>query len=355
MIGKTAKAGPAIVSHVLGKAHGETLPVGMEPTGPRAAEAEFRMFESRRRSLKVNRCYMILSLAPGEHLTSQRWCEVVERYMDRMGYRDAPWFAVLHHDAPHEYVDIIASRVCHDGQVVKDFQERVRSREVIREFERELGLRETAPAFGARKKGLTQRETRRGLRTVDQRPYMKSGTIPELPAKAVLQRLLDRAAEGRPTVSTWVRRLEVAGVEVRANLQSTGRVAGVSFSWGGASFKGSDLGRDYVWEALSDRIDYDPERDASVLEKAAERSEGRREAAGHLTASASTIMSPLDVPPPSPTTDEPVDPPGDVARIHAAVRKRVASEEFERLVSTLGKLEDRLPGLLHTIERVLGR
>src|SRR5262249_42460546 len=85
------------------------------------------------------------------------------------------------------------------------------------------------------------------------------------------QHEVTQAIAGTPTMAEFVRRLEASGVGVRANIQSTGRVAGLSFSVGGASFKGSQLGRNFAWKALAQRISYEPERDAEILREASAR------------------------------------------------------------------------------------
>jgi hypothetical protein len=79
----------------------------------------------------------------------------------------------------------------------------------------------------------------------------------------------DRAAQGRPTLPEFVDRLRAAGVEVRANLATTGRLSGLSFEIAGCRVKGSELGRDYAWRALSARcgITFEPARDRPWLER----------------------------------------------------------------------------------------
>jgi hypothetical protein len=83
-----------------------------------------------------------------------------------------------------------------------------------------------------------------------------------------LRDAIDRAAQGQPRLPELVERLAVAGVRVRANLASTGRLSGLSFEVEGVTWKGSELGRDYAWRALAARhgIRFEAERDRSRLE-----------------------------------------------------------------------------------------
>ena len=94
---------------------------------------------------------------------------------------------------------------------------------------------------------------------------------PRLPRLSRLQEHLDLAARGHPTMTLFVERLEAAGVQVRPNLASTGRVSGIRFAFDGVAFKGSQLGRAYSWKGLQERkgVTYDPDRDLPTLRAAA--------------------------------------------------------------------------------------
>jgi hypothetical protein len=76
---------------------------------------------------------------------------------------------------------------------------------------------------------------------------------------------VERAAQGRPTLPELADRLREGGIEVRPNLASTGRLSGLSFEVEGVRLKGSELGREFSWRALSARygIGFEPERDRS--------------------------------------------------------------------------------------------
>jgi hypothetical protein len=65
----------------------------------------------------------------------------------------------------------------------------------------------------------------------------------EQPPRMRLQSAIDAALQGMPTAVQFAQRLTDAGVTVRANVASTGRMNGFSFELGGIAFKGSDLGK----------------------------------------------------------------------------------------------------------------
>ena len=88
-----------------------------------------------------------------------------------------------------------------------------------------------------------------------------------------IREAIDRAAEGQPTMSELINRLEQAGVRAIPSLQKSGRLNGMSYAVDGTIIKGSDLGRAYTAQGLLNRlaIRYDAERDHPRLVEAAER------------------------------------------------------------------------------------
>lgn len=80
-----------------------------------------------------------------------------------------------------------------------------------------------------------------------------------------------------PTATEFIEKLQRVGVETIPNLQSTGRVSGISFRQGEELMKGSDLGRGFSWGVLQKRgLDYDQERDRPAMEAAKLRAETGR-------------------------------------------------------------------------------
>ncbi|MCP6492014.1 relaxase, partial [Klebsiella pneumoniae] len=62
-----------------------------------------------------------------------------------------------------------------------------------------------------------------------------------------------------PDLLTFIKRLEEAEVGWTANVASTGKMNGFSFSYRDIAFKASQLGKSYSWANLSNRLNYDPD------------------------------------------------------------------------------------------------
>jgi hypothetical protein len=196
-----------------------------------------------------------LSADPSDQITAEKWREIAETYVERMGYGDSLWVAIRHRDTEHDHIHIIASRVRFDGQRVDDHRERKQGEAIVRQLEREHGLHLVAPSHQASRASVTREELG---------AFERTGQVN---AKTRLQEHVELATRGRPTMTEFAERLRAQGVGIRLHIASTGRVSGISFELGGVAIKGSDLGRAYSWRGLQEKrgITYVPERDFSPL------------------------------------------------------------------------------------------
>lgn len=64
--------------------------------------------------------HVTLSLAPGEHLTKDKWMEVAGQCAKEMGFENNQYIAIQHKDTGHEHLHIVANRVGFEKQTVSD-------------------------------------------------------------------------------------------------------------------------------------------------------------------------------------------------------------------------------------------
>lgn len=249
----------------------------MAGNDPRELSREFSAVRQLRPDIGKPVWHCSLSLPPGERLSAEKWEAVAADFMQRMGFdqTNTPWVAVRHQDTDKDHIHIVASRVGLDGKVWLGQWEARRAIEATQELERVHGLTLT-PGLGdarAERRKLTDKEINMAVRTGDEPPRQR------------LQRLLDEAVKDKPTAPELAERLQAAGVIVRANVASTGRMNGFSFEVAGVAFKGSDLGKGYTWAGLQKAgVTYDEARDRAGLERfrpaTADRGERANAAAG---------------------------------------------------------------------------
>lgn len=223
----------------------------------RQLAAEFGMVRKLRPDARRPVWHCSLSLPPGDHLTGERWNDVVSDFMKEMDFSElTPWVAVRHRDTDKDHIHIIASRIDLSGDLWHGKWEARRAIEATQKLEKQHGLRLTPGLENSSgRKALKKGEIEMALRTDEQPPKLK------------LQNIIDEAlSAGDLTAAQFAETLELSGVAVKANLASTGRLNGFSFSIDGIAFKGSKLGKAYTMAGLLDRgVTYEQDRDYTSL------------------------------------------------------------------------------------------
>ena len=240
---------------------------------------ELRETQALNRQVEKPVFHASISAAPEDgQLDSMKWQEIAEKYVKHMGYDNAPWIAVRHLDTDHDHIHIVASRVDYNGHRVRDFQERKRGEKVLRRLEKEHGLRLVTPSELVQHSAPTRAELQQ---------FIKTG---QPSAKERIRLAIRQAAEANPTLTEFIHRLKAQDIYILPNLQSTGRVAGITYEIDDIRIKASNLGKPYTLKGLQQRlgVQYEPQRDAQAIRSAAEQAayrEDRRrrrdQAAGH--------------------------------------------------------------------------
>ncbi len=241
-----------------GKKGGEFVAGNVDGQTPRELSAEFGLTRRLRPKTPRPVWHCSLSLPKGERLDSERWEAVVHDFLDGMLFdRDNhQFFAVRHTDTDYDHVHIIVSRIGLDAALWHGKWEARRAIDLTQKLEMQHGLTRTPGYSKKDEKSLTKGEIEMAVRTE------------QAPPKKVLQELIKTAAQGNPTVVQFAEKLVMAGVEVRANLASTGTLSGFSFGLDGYSFKGSQLGKKFGWKALEKQgVSYEQGRDREQLER----------------------------------------------------------------------------------------
>jgi hypothetical protein len=197
-----------------------------------------------------------LSFPPGESPDNDLMVMIAAEFMRRMEFPEInPYSIVRHHDTAHEHIHIIASRVGFDGKVWRGSFEMYKAIRVTQELEVEFGLVQT--------EGYQGKQERKNPKFGERQMEARTGVASP---KVQLQELIDEVTATNPTVVEFCEYLEASGVEVRANLASTGKLNGFSFAIDDIAFKGSNLGKDYTWGGLQKRgVSYEPGRDFGGL------------------------------------------------------------------------------------------
>jgi hypothetical protein len=240
---------------------GKYLHANMYGHNPVELNKEFELVQSLRPNVKKAVYHVSINLSPEENLTDDQFKDIADKYLTEMGFDSNQFVAYRHFDRDHSHIHIIANRIKYDGSLVSDSNDYKRSEKIIRQLEREYGLKQVKDSkysqTKAPSKGMIENS-------------MKTG---EAPIILQLQEILDKAILGKPTTEKFVQRLTKSGVDVRFYTNRNG-VYGMSFTLDGFAVKASSLGRKFQWKNFKNVINYNYERDIKTINEKSHRGKG---------------------------------------------------------------------------------
>jgi len=240
-----------ILDYALGK--GRILGGNMAGETAEELAGEFMAIQRLRPRLKKAVYHAALSIPRDESLDDDTWALVAERFKNDMGFADSQYIVIRHEDREHEHVHVICNRVTMTGDAVNDSHDYQRQEKSMRAIERTFALKVTIGSDQVGKKALSKGELVREQRT--QKPCPRRFIRDEI----------DKILTKPCTALDFVKKLQLAGIGVRANIASTGKMNGFSFLKDDIAIPASKLGRDYGWKALQSRgVSYDKERDSDL-------------------------------------------------------------------------------------------
>lgn len=229
---------------------------------------EFEAIREQRPDIKKPVHHVSISADEKDKISVDQWREIAAEYVEKMGFKDAPYVVIQHRDGKMDHIHILTSRVDVRGNVVSDWKSKERAENLLREMERERGLVQVKPSREVEHSAPKRWE------------YEKFKRTGQLSVRMALRGHVEHALKDSPSFGDFVERLQLSGVETIPYVQKDGRATGISFRKGKELMKGGDLGRGYTFLALQRRgLDYQPERDRALVEAARERALGRSEPA----------------------------------------------------------------------------
>lgn len=203
-----------------------------------------------------------LRLPKGETLSDEKWLEIADVYMKRMGFSDNHQRSYIqHNDKNGQHIHIIANRIALDGSLYYGKNENLISTRLIAELEKEHGLSITKGPLLDKNTGKISMPERRNAKKNEIEMQVRKGSLTEiqLPVREQLQSKIQEALSARPGLEGMIQRLQQQRITVRINKASTGRINGCSFELDGISFKGSQLGDAFKWNRLQQQLVFENE------------------------------------------------------------------------------------------------
>lgn len=194
-----------------------------------------------------------LRLPDGETLSNDQWVNMADNYMKMMGFSDTHHRCYVLHDDEGQHIHIIASRIdIVGGKLYLGRNENLISTRIISELEIAHGQTVTKTATS-----ITPKQQKRRKVSCNEQMLSERTGLPS--PKEALQQILDKSLADTPDLLTFIKRLEEAEVGWTANVASTGKMNGFSFSYRDIAFKASQLGKGYSWANLQKQLNYNPD------------------------------------------------------------------------------------------------
>lgn len=221
--------------------------------------------------------HAMLSLRPGESLTTSQWRTAVQTYMTDLGFDETNQFvAVMHQDKDHQHVHIVANRIRLDDtfSMVKDSNERSVSLESVSGIEDRFNLSKAPKPKDTWGVSISHAELQASIRDND------------LPLKhkmiAKIAGAIERTQATNGDMFDFVRALRKQKVFIHLTLNDDGQPKGISFEFDGKHISGRQLKRSRLtWHKLTTQegIHYDPETIHQLQDEIARRDSEEQERA----------------------------------------------------------------------------
>src|ERR1039457_3169394 len=85
-------------------------------------------------NLKYKAYHFSLTLPEKENISNEKFKTIGEKYLEKMGFKNCPFFIVRHFDKKNEHIHILTSTVNFEGKTVEQFNDFFKSQKISREL-----------------------------------------------------------------------------------------------------------------------------------------------------------------------------------------------------------------------------
>jgi hypothetical protein len=240
---------------------------------------EFNNCAKRRTQTKKPVKHISVGFAPsdGEVEVGSK-AKIAEKIVLELGYTQNQWVAIEHHrddpghDRPHDHdhIHIVINMINLEGRRVNDDFDKKRLEKILRKLEIEENLTSIANSSEKSYKAPTHGQYQKYHREGSEFEQQKRSNPPEIPITIKLQAAIDDCSQDKPTMTTFVGRLQHLGIDVHPYISDRGRKR-ISYELDGIACRGSKLHNGSFPKLLEERgIDFQIDRDLLAMEAAFE-------------------------------------------------------------------------------------
>ena len=180
--------------------------------------------------------HIALSFKPEDkdRLTDEMMTKIALEYMELMGIRDTQFLLVRHHNTANPHCHLVYNRVDNNGMTISDKMERRRSEKVVKQLKDKYGLTYSDGKGQTRTERLHHTER----------------------SKFEVKNAVNAALKDSKDWRDFIRKLQQRGVEVEFKRRrgNDDVIDGITFIKDGVRFKGSQIGRQFSYAKLNERL-----------------------------------------------------------------------------------------------------
>ncbi|MEO0927025.1 MAG: relaxase/mobilization nuclease domain-containing protein [Cyanobacteria bacterium J06643_13] len=244
----------------------------LEPDAKELA-SQFDWIASTRPTTKKPVKHLSIGFAPADgEINDSTKLAISKAIVNKLGYTNNQWIAIAHgrndpgHDwqHDHDHLHIVINGIDFNGDRVSDSFDKTRLEEILRGLEAEHKLTKVVSSNECDRQRPKTNQLQRYQRESRKHP----DTAAEIPIMAKLEAAIDAASQDKPTMTTFIGRMQQLGIDVRPYITRKGRKR-ISYRLGGFKVRGSKLHNGSFPKLLSKRgINFDEIRDTPALEAA---------------------------------------------------------------------------------------
>lgn len=208
--------------------------------------------------------HIALSFKPEDKdkLTDEMMTKIALEYMELMGIKDTQFLLVRHHNTANPHCHLVYNRVDNNGKTISDKMERRRSEKVVKQLKDKYGLTYSDG------KGQTKTE----------RLHYTERT------KFEIQNAVKATLKDSKNWKDFTRKLHQKDVEVEFKKRrgNDDVIDGITFIKDGVRFKGSQIGRQFSYAKLNERLAKGEQRQTVNHESTNRNEQPRLESAQEL-------------------------------------------------------------------------
>lgn len=234
VIGKSFKG---CVGYVLSKPGAEILDFeGVRIESTKSITKDFTTIRNLRPQISNAVWHTSVSFAYEDKVDSDLMRKIARDYLEAMGLSSNQFLVVRHIDAKHQHFHIVSNRIGFDGKVITDQWSKNRSARVSDLLEEKYGL-------------IVAQSLKRNQGNLVGKASIRKQLKEEIRIKITKHLVNSRSVED------LIEALKSDNIEMQLQVQSTGRINGVSFKSKEIAVKGSSIHKDFSFKHIMEKIE----------------------------------------------------------------------------------------------------